>query len=295
MKRAFLTGMLWAIVAAFAAAAWAQGEAGTVAAVQGAFEVQHAGAWQSATVGLAVAVGDRLRTGSDGRGKVVFQDDSVLDLAPGTEIEVDTQTFDPGAQRYQSLLRLVKGKIRAWVSDYYRQPHARYEVETPTAVAGVRGTEFIAAYNTAAEATEIVGIADQVEVAGKLAVIGAAVQVGPQLYTRVQKGRFPTAPQRLDDARFRQYLEGLELIGTGRRDGLNVLHPAVAGRVLSPQDVPPSLQAGTAAAGALGAGAPGGFLAERLSPDVYTNTQPLQDYQQAPPGRIPAGGVRVHF
>ena len=297
MKRAFLSGVVCVLLAALSAVAQAQSEAGTIAAVQGTFEVRHGGAWQTATVGLAVSVGDRLRTGADGRGKVVFQDDSVLDLAPNTEFELDSQTFDPGAKRYQSILRLVKGKVRAWVSEYYREPHARYEVETPTAVAGVRGTEFIATYNSAAEVTEIVGIADQVEVSGKLAVIGAAVQVGPQFYTRVQKGRFPSAPQRLDDARFRQYLEGLQLIGTGRRDGLNVLHPAVAGRLLAPQDMPASLRAGAAPvpSGALGAGPPSALGAQRLSPEVYTNTQPLLDFQRTPPGQAPAGSVRVGF
>jgi hypothetical protein len=292
MNRAVSTTIPWAIVLVLMTTGWAraQVESGTVAAVQGAFEVQHGGNWQTATIGLPVFTADRLRTGPDGRGKVVFQDDSVLDLAPGTEIVLDTQVFEPDARRWQSLLRLFNGKIRAWVSDYYRQAHARYEVETPTAVAGVRGTEFIAAYNPTAELTEVVGIADEVEVAGKLAVIGAVVQVGPRSYTQVKKGRLPTAPQPLDDARFRQFLEGLELMGTGRRDGLNVLHPLVVGHLQAPQDV-----AQTAAASELGARAPQEFLGDRLSPDIYTNTQPLQDYQATPPGQVPPGSVKVAF
>jgi hypothetical protein len=278
--------------------AQAQSEAGTVAAVQGTFEVERAGNWQAATVGLPVFVGDRLRTGPAGRGKVVFQDDTVLDVAPNTEIMVEKQVFDPSGHRFQALLRLAKGKIRAWVSDYYREPRARYEIETPTAVAGVRGTEFIALYDSATESTEVVGIAAQVEVSGKLAVIGPAVQIGPQDFTQVQKGRFPTPPQHLDEARFQQYIQGLDLIGTGRRDGLNVLHPAVAGRVLAPEDIagPPSGRvAGKAAAGRLGTAAPEEFLANRVSADVRTNTQPLLDFRQTPPGRAPTGAVRVGF
>ncbi len=299
MKRTILVSLIWAIVGAAmpVVSARAQSEAGTVAAVQGLFEVQHDGTWQTAHIGMPVFAGDRLRTAGDGRGKVVFQDDSVLAVASNTEIQIDTQVFDPGAGKFQSLLHLVEGKIRAWVSDYYREPHARYEVETATAVAGVRGTEFIAAYDPAAEATDVVGIAEQVDVSGKLTVMGAPVQVGPHFHTRVQKGRFPTTPERLDDAHFRQFLSGLDLIGTGRRDGLSVLHPAIAGRILAPQDVPPSAGTGAQAATArgLGAEAPPAPLADRLSPDVATNTQPLLDYENVPPGQVPPGGVKVGF
>ena len=39
----------------------------------------------------------------------------------------------------------------------------------------------------------------------------------------------------------------------------------------------------------------GGFLADRLSPDIATNTQPLLDYKNTPPGVVPVGGVNVGF
>jgi hypothetical protein len=291
MNRTVLISLVCAIVASVipSGPSRAQSQAGTVAAVQGTFE--------AARSGLPVFVGDQMRTGADGRGKVVFQDDSILALAPNTQIRLDSQVFDPGARKFRSLLHLVEGKIRAWVSDYYHEPHARYEVETPTAVAGVRGTEFIVVYDAAAETTDVVGITDRVDVSGKLAVMGAPVQVGPHFLTRVQKGRFPTAPHRLDDSHFRQYLEGLELIGTGRRDGLNVLHPAVMGRLLAPSDVPQGegAGAGPTTPSQVGASAPQGPLADRLSADVRTNTQPLLDYQNVPPGQAPPGSVKVGF
>jgi hypothetical protein len=180
------------------------------------------------------------------------------------------------------------------VSEYYKQPRARYEVETPTAIAGVRGTEFIMLYDASSEVAEVVGLDGTVDVAGKLAVLGGSVQVGPRFLTRVEKGRFPTAPQRLDDARMRQYLSGLDIVGTGRRDGLNVQHAAASGRLLAPQDLP--AEAAKAAAGpGPQVSAPRGFLADRLSPDVATNTQPLLGFRGSPPGRVPTGGVRVGF
>jgi len=302
MNRSTIKNVLWMLMAVLLAAARAHGqsEIGTVAAVVGTLQIQRGGAWQDSHVGMPVFIGDWLRTGANDRTKIVLRDDSVLDVAADSEVVLDKQIFDPSAHQFHSLLRLVKGKVRAWVSDYYHEPHARYEVETPTAVAGVRGTEFVALYDAAGEFTDIIGVADQVEVTGKLAVMGSGVAVGPQFFTHVDKGRFPTAPQRLDEARFRQYIDGLDIVGTGRRDGLSVQHPVVAGHLVTPQDVPGTVSpsAAAAAAGGLTVGAPSPSLAEQLSPDIYTNTQPLLDFERTPPGHVPkapTGGVRVGF
>ena len=215
-------------------------------------------------------------------------------LAPNTELTVDKQAFDMSARRFETLMRIVKGKVRAWVSEYYRQPRARYEIETPTAIAGVRGTDFIMLYDPNTEISDVVCVSGTIEVAGKLAVLGSGVQVGPRSSSRVEKGRFPTAPQPLDDSQMRQYLTGLSIVGTGSRDGLNVQHLAMSGRLLGPQDLP-SAVAKRAAAGGVHPAAPSAFLGDRLSPDVAANSQPLLDFRNTPPGHAPAGGVRIGF
>jgi hypothetical protein len=276
----------------------AQSEAGAVAALVGTLQIQRGAAgWQSASIGVPVFVGDRFRTGASDRATLVFRDDTVLNLSSDTEAMLDTQAFDEAAGRFQTGVKMTKGKIRAWVGDHYRQPRARFEIETPTAITDVRGTQFIVQHNPKTETSDIVGIADEVEVIGKLGVIGSSVQVGQQMHTRVQKGRFPTAAQGLDETQFSQYLDGTEIVGTGRHDGLNVVHPAVMGRLLSPQDAPASLgiPGMPAAAAQAGVGAPELPLAYRLSPDVYANTQPLLDFKRTPPGRLPSGAVHVGF
>ena len=278
--------------------AWAQSEAGTVAAVVGTLQIQRAATWQNGTVGAPIFVGDRLRTGTSDAAKIVFRDDSVLDVAPNSELTVDKQVFDDDARHFATLLRMVKGKVRAWVSEYYRQPHARYEVETPTGIAGVRGTEFIVVYDPNREVTDVVGLGGNVDVAGKLAVLGSGVQVGPRLLSRVEKGRFPTPPQPVSDTQVQQYLSGLEIVGTGRPDGLNVHHWAASGRLLAPEDV--TTAGATTVAAGVHPGAPADFLADRRSADIATNTQPLLDFRNTPPGRVPpylvpVGGVRVGF
>jgi len=191
-------------------------------------------------------------------------------------------------------LHLSNGKLRAWVGEAYREARSRYEVETPTAITTVRGTEFIVAYDSAAEVTKVICITGEIEVAGTLGVIGGRVQLPAQSGTEVAKGRFPSPPERVGEAPMRQYLAGLELVGTGHRDGLSVAHPALSGRPLTAQDVPGPPAKAAAPEGLTVRGLQES-LADRLSPDVRANTQPLLDFKLTPPDHVPTGNVNVQF
>jgi hypothetical protein len=289
------------VAIAMASGVRAQSESGKVAAILGAIEIERGGTSEPATVGAPVFSGDRLRTGASDQAKVVFQDDSVLDLAPDTEVLLAKQAFDRAGHRLESHLRMSKGKLRAWVGEGYREPRSRYEIETPTAITAVRGTEFIVAYDSAADVTTVVCLAGEVEVAGTLGVIGGQVQLSTQSRTEVAKGRFPTSAEPVTEAQLGQYVAGLELVGTGHRDGLSVEHPAIAGGLLNPQDMPGPAPATAPAATAGAAAQPVTLrglqesLAERLSPDVRANTQPLFDFRATPPDQVPSGNVNVQF
>ena len=61
-------------------------EVGTVAAVDGTAEIGRQGIWTPAENGVAVAVGDELRTGNPGHVRVVFQDDTLLTLSADSHV-----------------------------------------------------------------------------------------------------------------------------------------------------------------------------------------------------------------
>ena len=92
-------------------------DVGTVAATRGTADIGRGGARTAAAVGQTVELGDQLRTGSDGQLRVVFRDDSVIDLAENSSLVVDQQVFDPAASSFSSLMRLVSGKARAFVRE----------------------------------------------------------------------------------------------------------------------------------------------------------------------------------
>jgi hypothetical protein len=210
---------------------------GTVVAVEGKAEVGRGGVWTDATVGTGVQRLDELRTARPGgRMQVVFLDQSVLNIGEGSDLTLDEFTFEPEGGMVRSLVRFLAGKMRPLVSGYYKQFGGVYEVETATAVVGVRGTEFVIAYDPVAEVSEVVGVTGQTEVRSARYPVGRAVVVKAQELTVVARGKLPTAPQRLSDKLFRQYIEDLEFIGGGREESATKKHPLLAGNAIPPPD-----------------------------------------------------------
>lgn len=215
-------------------------DVGTVASVTGVAQIGRSGARTPAEVGLAVQLGDELHTGSDGQLRVVFRDDSVIDLGESSSLVVDEQVFDPASSRYSSLMRLVAGRARALVSHYYGTPGAAYQVQTPTAVAGVRGTSFLVSYYPDSEATEVIGIRGRVEVRSLDERAGDSVYITAQEATTVWRGEAPTAPETLDEQRFKQQIEGLDQIALGSVGSLAAAQTLTSGTTVPAPDRAPS-------------------------------------------------------
>jgi len=214
-------------------------DVGTVASTRGAADVGRGGAWSPAAVGTAVQLGDQLRTGADGELRIVFRDDSVIDLSPSSALTIDDQVFDPGASRFSSLMRLVQGKARALVSSYYKTSGATYEVQTPTAVAGVRGTSFLVAYNPDTDATEVVGIRGKIEVRSLAERVGGTVYVTAHETTTVGRNAAPSPPEIMDEQRFRHEVEGLQALAVGNLVGVAAARPLGGGAsVAAPEKAP---------------------------------------------------------
>ena len=213
-------------------------EVGTIAAIEPTAEIERGGEQIPVTLGAAVLLGDTLRTGPTGKLRVVFRDESVVNLTGGTELVVNEQVFKPEEGTFTSVLGVVRGKVRAMVSEYYSNPGASFQVETRTAVAGARGTDFVVVYDERRETTDVVGVSGRIAVSSPLALEGSSVLVTEREMTSVALGKLPTAPIRLDDLLFRQYLDGLEFIGTGRPESLALAAPLLNGDGVPDDDRP---------------------------------------------------------
>ncbi len=99
-------------------------------------------------VGDEIYEKDIIRTKSKSKAEIVFFNGNSLRLAQSTRVEISECIT--GEQRNSSVLRLFRGKIQSKVKKLagrvFGMNRDRYEVHTPTAVCGVRGTDFFTFY-----------------------------------------------------------------------------------------------------------------------------------------------------
>jgi len=206
-------------------------EVGQVVAAEGTAEILRGTAVTPAQAGIAVAKGDELRTGRPGRLRVMFQDQSVVTLGDDSRLTVDEQVFDPERSQAQSTVSLVKGKVSSIVSAYYNWSGSKYEVKTPTAVAGVRGTELVVIYDDDLDSTEVLGFSGQIRVHSLVDPDAPWVLVTAGQVSTVARNRPPTKPQQMNEQRFRQELEGLDFFGAGVGYHLSLPDPLATGSI----------------------------------------------------------------
>ena len=130
IQRTVLFVILFAIMAALPSITFA-GAAGFFSRVEGNVDILREGAKTPALVskGDTVSTGDVIRTKIDSRAEIIFKDETLVRLAPETRIKID-EYLD---------ISLLRGKVKAVVS-------TTFNIQTPTAVAGVRDTTIFVFY-----------------------------------------------------------------------------------------------------------------------------------------------------
>ena len=105
-------------------------------------------------VGTKVFPGDSITAGPDSRAKIVMSDKNVINLSPDTKITVEKYENDGKTKNVE--LNVSYGKVRASVEQKYDGEKSKFNIRTPSAVAGVRGTDFMTGYNAGTKATQII-------------------------------------------------------------------------------------------------------------------------------------------
>ncbi|MGZ3727281.1 MAG: FecR family protein [Pseudobdellovibrio sp.] len=104
------------------------------------------------TVGLVIEEGDVIETGADSYAKIVMHDRNILNIPEKSRIIIrHYESQNPP----QVDINLQEGQIRSEVMRKYDQQDSHFEISTPTAVAGVRGTDFLVEFNGAEEKSAV--------------------------------------------------------------------------------------------------------------------------------------------
>ncbi len=170
---------------------------GSITAIEGEVYLSHRGdtAAFQAMLGDLIYLYDHVQTEKGARVQILFQDESLLNLAENTYIQITEYIYSPDENRRSSVFRIMMGKVRAIVGRYFAGAGSGYKVSTPTAIIGVRGTHFFVDATLSDETTvvcvesspDLVVRNIQEEVAGEVILTSG-------LMTKVLEGEPPTSP-----------------------------------------------------------------------------------------------------
>lgn len=118
-----------------------------------------------AKVGSKIYPGEKVITLVDSRAKIVMTDRNVMNISPETKLVIKTYVNDPNTGTKNVELELSEGKVRNNVEQKYDGEKSKFIIKTPTAVAGVRGTQFLTSFDVKTRVTNIVTFKGAVQVA----------------------------------------------------------------------------------------------------------------------------------
>ena len=134
--------MVAAVLSAMAIPALAS-DAGLVKVSKGNVQIERNGAKMAAPVGASVQTSDVIMTGADGSAGITFTDNSLVSVGPNTVFAIDKYRFDSTTHAGEFEGSLKKGRLAAISGKMVKASPESMKIRTPSAIMGVRGTEFV--------------------------------------------------------------------------------------------------------------------------------------------------------
>ncbi len=140
-------------------------------------------------IGDTVTEGAALQVGAQGFVSLRLHDGSLLQLQANSHSKLLRLRDLPAGQRRNTLIELDQGRIDATVAP--QTPGSRFQVKTPLATAGVRGTRFGVSVPAEAARTSADVVEGRVEVQAVARAVGAPVVVDAGQGAVVRRGAAP--------------------------------------------------------------------------------------------------------
>ena len=117
--------------------------AGMVKTSKGPVSIERGDQKLLAVVGTPVLLADRVRTGSNGAVGITLHDNTLLSAGPNSLIVIDKFAFDSTTLAGDMSISIRHGTLAVSTGRIAKRQPEAVEFRTPTAVLGVRGTEFV--------------------------------------------------------------------------------------------------------------------------------------------------------
>lgn len=115
----------------------------TVKTLDGPANVERAGATLPLAVGMGLLQSDTVVTGGASSAGLTFEDGALVSLGPNSRLLIDRFRFDRATQGGEFDATLPRGRMAVVSGRIAKSQVDAMKVRTPTALLGVRGTEFV--------------------------------------------------------------------------------------------------------------------------------------------------------
>lgn len=133
--------LFFILILTFGLPCWAMESAGHVVDLKGEVWITPAGGMKGkAQFQNQISVGDIVETKQTGAVKILFVDDTLLALKENSRVQINSFLFEPQAKKRHTVIQAFFGRIRTVVGMFLGEDQTVL-IKTPTAVAGIRGTD----------------------------------------------------------------------------------------------------------------------------------------------------------
>ena len=119
------------------------GAAGHLKRVEGSVWIVRGSSRTAAQLGTAVLEHDVIETDANGQAGITFNDNTQVSLGPKSHFTVEGYKYDAGTTKGNFLAKLKRGTLFVASGDITHNTPGAMQVQTPRAVAAVRGTHFM--------------------------------------------------------------------------------------------------------------------------------------------------------
>ncbi len=162
----------------------------------------------SATNGMDLRQNDIIKTRSKSYLRFELNDGSIMTLGQKAELTLDTFTYNPEKKKRVAFFKVAVGKLRVFANRMLKYRDNRFQIKTPTAVAGVRGTVFMV-WVESPTITRIACFDSAVEVSSVLKP-DEFVVLTKNILTSIKKGSVPTQPVLMTEKMFKDFQRGFD-------------------------------------------------------------------------------------
>jgi hypothetical protein len=131
------------VLAAFATSGAYGADIGQIKVSKGSVSIERAGQSLPGDAGTRLQASDVVKTGADGSVGITMTDNSLLSAGPNSMLALDRYEFDSTTSAGRFDASLQRGTLAVVSGRLAKQSPDAMTVRTPSAILGVRGTEFV--------------------------------------------------------------------------------------------------------------------------------------------------------